>query len=281
MSERLSAACDAFSVEIDEPHRGDRELHVGVVFAPGGKVDRATIELQLYARKHSGVLRAANSWDTEAAVPGTKAVLERGETGRLRFTRPIPPFVRTFRGTGLEVAVVVVTEGDDGSRLVLALEPLLIADDARLLVRGLPLTQALSLGPVRGFRRDPPVATFEEMPGGAIAITVRAAGSISGGHVRLEALEYEREHGKHLDWAPPIVAVEAALARVDAGQLRAEVRLPEATAAPASIECSWATRTQGIRWLARFELEDAHRKVVRAAVPIHVGVERSPDARQP
>ena len=74
MSERLTATGDAFSVEINEPRRGDSELHVGVVFAPAAEVDRATIELRLFARKHSGVLRAADSWDTEAAVPGTKAV---------------------------------------------------------------------------------------------------------------------------------------------------------------------------------------------------------------
>ena len=275
MSERLTATCDAFSVEVGALRSGDRELQVGVVFAPGGTVDRATTELRLFARKHTGVLRVADSWDTEAAVPGTKAVLERGETGVLRFTRPIPSFVTAFRGAGLEIAVVLVTEGEDGSRLVLALEPPPIAADARLVVRGLPFSQALSYGLVgRLIRRHPPMATFEEMPDGSIAIAVEAAGSMTGGRVRVEALEYERDHGKHFDWAP-VVAVEAALVRVDPGQLRAEVRLPEATAAPASIECSWASRTQGIRWLARFELDNKPGKAIRVVVPIHVGVERS------
>ena len=161
---------------------------------------------------------------------------------------------------------------------MLAFEPPPIAADARLVVRGLPFSQALSNGLAgRLLRRDRPIATFAEMSTGSIAISVEAVGPITSGRLRVEALEYEREHGNHFDWAPPIVAVDAALVSVDSGQLRAEVRLPEATAAPASIECSWASRSQGVRWLARFELENERGKVIRAAVPIHVGVERSPD----
>ena len=81
MVERLTATCDAFALAVDVPRRGDRELHLEVTFTPGGTVDSATVELRLFARKVSGVLRAATHWDTEAAVPGTKAILERGKAG--------------------------------------------------------------------------------------------------------------------------------------------------------------------------------------------------------
>ena len=53
--------------------------------------------------------------------------------------------------------MVLVTEGEDGSSLVLALEPPPMATDARLVVRGLPFSQVL-VARARGWllRRDRP-----------------------------------------------------------------------------------------------------------------------------
>ncbi|MDQ4041111.1 MAG: hypothetical protein M3141_05115 [Actinomycetota bacterium] len=269
----LRGECEAFAVTVEVPNRGDRELAIEVIFAPGGPTDSATIELRLYARRIGAILRGEHKWDTEGSVPGTKARLERGATGRLRFTRPLPPFVASYRGTGLEVAAVLVTEGHDKSNVRLLLDPVQVAQDAVMVVRTEtePLRATGVLGPLRG---KVGVAHFRNAGPGAVGVTARGQRAFTGGRVRLEALEYERYEGKRSDWEPPIVATEATLFSTGAGGLRGELALPEATAAPASIECGWASRTQGIRWVARFELEDSDGDVIRAQAPLHVGVER-------
>ncbi len=269
----LRGECEAFAVTVELPRRGDRELLIEVVFAPGGPTDTATIELRLYARRLAAILRPEHKWETEGSVPGTKARLERGETGRLRFTRPLPPFVTSYRGTGLEVAAVLVTAGEDGSKVGLLLDPIQVAQDAVLVVRteSEPVRATGVLGPLRG---KVGVARFRNARPGAVEVTVEGEQALTGGRVRLEALEYERYEGNRSDWDPPIVATEATLFATGDGGLRGELQLPEATAAPASIECGWGTRTQGIRWLARFELEDSDGDVSRAQAPLHVGVER-------
>lgn len=275
MGTRLRGVCDAFEVTVQQPRRGDRELQVEVVFTPGGPTDRATVELRLYARRLGLVARRKASWDTEAPVPGTRARLERGESGRLRFARPLPPFVTSYDGTGLDVAVVLVTEGEDGSAVRLQLDAPPVAQDAWLVVRGLPRSEPLQATGLMGrLRGGGPVAEFEDVRPGTVGVTVQGARALTGGRVRLEAVEYERTDGHHSDWDPPIVTTEATLVAAGESNLRAELALPEATAAPASIECSRGSDTQGIRWLARFELDDARGKVTRAQVPLHVGVER-------
>ena len=274
MATRLRGVCDAFEVTVEEPRRGDRELHVEVVFAPGGPTDSATIELRLYSRRLGWVIRKESNWDREAAVPGTKARLERGETGRLSFTRPLPPFVTAYKGTGLEVAPVLVTEGDDGSKLRLLLDPPPVAEDAYLVVRGLPMEAALSsVGLLRALRGRRPVARFDAAGAGAVAVTVESTEATSG-RVRLEAVEHEHNDGSDYEWEPPIATTEAALVSAGTGRLRADLPLPDATAAPASIECSRGSDTQGIRWFARFRLEDARGKALEGQVPLHVGVDR-------
>ena len=274
MGTRLRGVCDAFEVLVDPPRRGDRELQIEVVFTPGGPTDRATIELRLFARKLGWAVRREERFDTEAPVAGTKAHLERGETGRLRFTRPLPPFVTAWRGVGLEIAVVLVCEGEDGSRVALHLDAPPVAADARLLVRGLPLSEPLrasGLGRLRGALAD---ARFESGRAGALSVTVEGGRDLAGGRVRVEAVEFERSEGSDYEWDPPIVTAEAPLVPAGAGSLRADLTLPEATAAPASLACEWGATIQGIRWLARFELEDERGKFTRARVPLHVGVER-------
>lgn len=278
MGERLRGVCDAFEVTVDKPRRGDRELQIEVVFTPGGPADRATLELRLYSRRLGWVVRKESRWDRGTSVAGTTAILERGETGRLRFTRPLPAFVTSYRGTGLEIAPVLVTEGEDGSALRLQLEVPSVAPDARLVVRGLPLTAQLRSGLIGRLRGGHPVASFESPRAGTLLVTVRDAAALTSGRVRLEAVEFDHNEGGDDEWDPPIVATSAALVAAGGGELRGELALPEATAAPASIACSWGPRIQGIRWLARFELEDARGKVTRAKVPLHVGVERE-DAR--
>ena len=64
----------------------------------------------------------------------------------------------------------------------------------------------------------------------------------------LEAVEYERTDGPY-EWEPPILTTAATLQRFGEHELRAELALPDATAAPASVECRWGSDTQGIRWL--------------------------------
>jgi hypothetical protein len=270
----LRGECEAFEVTVELPRRGDRELQIEVVFAPDGPTDRATIELRLYARRLSAILRGEQRWDTEGSVPGTKARLERGETGRLRFPRPLPPFVTSYSGTKLEVATVLVTEGEDGSKVALLLDPIQVAQDAALVVRteAEPLRATGVLGPLRG---KVGVARFHNARPGSVALTVQGDQALTGGRVRLEALEYERSEGHRSDFEPPIAATEATLFATGDGGLRGDLPLPEATAAPASIECRWATRAQGIRWVARFELENSDGEVTRAHAPLHVGVERA------
>lgn len=275
MTAQLRGTCDAFEVTVDQPQRGDDELRIEVAFAPGGPTDAATIELRLYSRRLGWVIRDEDKWDREAAVPGTKARLERGATGRLSFTRPLPPFVTAFTGTGLEIAVVLVTEGDDGSKLRLVLDAPPVAEDAHLVVRGLPLEERLqSVGLLRSLRGNRPTVRVEPGAPGTVAVTVESP-ELSGGRVRLEAVELEHNDGSDYEWEPPIVTTEAALTPAGADRLRADLPLPDATAAPASIECAWGSDTQGIRWYARFELEDARGHVTRGEVPLHVGVERS------
>jgi hypothetical protein len=279
MPTQLKGVCDAFEVTVDAPQRGDRELNVEVVFTPNGPTDRATIELRLYSRRLGWVIRKKDNWDREASVPGTKARLERGETGRLRFTLPLPPFVTSHEGTGLELAAVLVTEGEDGSKLRLQLDMPPVAEDAYLVVRGLPLSEPLqSTGVLGRFRAGRVFAHLEPGRAGTVLVSVRGARGFSSGRVELFAVEYERDEGHYYEWDEPIVTTQAAFVAAGDGELRAELPLPEATAAPASIECSWGAETQGIRWWARFELEDPEGKVTRGKVPLHVGVERADSA---
>ncbi len=275
MGTRLTSSCEAFTLTVDEPRRGDHELQVEFVFAPQGPADRATIELRLCARR-LGIIHVGDRWDTEAAVPGTRARLERGETGRLRFTRPLPPFVAAFRGRRFEFAVVVFAEAEDGSRRRLRLDIPEVASDAQLVVRGLPREEQLSPGPIRGlFRRRRPVATFTDGPAGTLLVELREAPGLTGGSVALAAVEYDRGAGQAIAlYEPDITAVQAPLVPSGAGSATAQLRLPPATAAPASIECTNEVTYQGIRWLARIEIEDGGRKPFRARVPLHVGVER-------
>jgi hypothetical protein len=98
---------------------------------------------------------------------------------------------------------------------------------------------------------------------------------MSAGRVRLEAVELEHSDGSDYEWEPPITATEATLTLAGTDRLRADLPLPEATAAPASIECTWGSDRQGIRWYARFELEDSRGRVTHGQVPLHVGVERA------
>jgi hypothetical protein len=274
MTARLRGTCEAFEVTVDEPQRGDDELRIDVVFVPDGPTDAATIELRLYSRRLGWVIRSEDRWDREASVPGTRARLERGRTGRLSFTRPLPPFVTAFTGTGLEIGVVLVTEGDDGSKLRLLLDAPPVAEDAYLVVRGLPLEERLrSVGLLRSLRGDRPTVKVEPGPSGTVAVTVAGA-AISGGLVRLEAVEFEHNDGADHEWDPPIAATEAVLTLAGTDRLRANLPLPAATAAPASIKCSWGSDTQAIRWYARFELEDSRGRVTRGEIPLHVGVER-------
>ena len=274
MGTQLRGVCDAFEVAVEEPRRGDRELQIDVAFTPGGPTDAATIELRLYSRRLGWVIRKASNWDREAPVPGTKARLERGETGRLNFTRPLPPFVTAYKGTGLELAPVLVTEGDDGSKLRLLLDPPPVAEDAYLVVRGLPLEAPLrSVGVLTALRGRRPTARFEATRTGVVAVTVESAEATSG-RVRLEAVEHEHNDGSDYEWEPPIVTTEAVLVSAGSGRLRADLLLPAATAAPASIQCNLGSDTQGIRWFARFRLEDARGNALDGEVQLHVGVER-------
>ena len=274
MTAQLRGTCEAFEVTVDQPQRGDDELRIEVLFAPDGPTDAATIELRLHSRRLGWVIRAEDRWDREAPVPGTKARLERGRTGRLSFTRPLPPFVTAHRGTGLEIGVVLVTEGDDGSKVRLLLDAPPVPEDAYLVVRGLPLEEQLrSVGLLRSLRGDRPTVRVESGPGGTASVTVLGAG-ISAGRVRLEAVEFEHNDGVDYEWDTPIVATDARLAPAGTDRLRANLSLPAATAAPASIKCSWGSDSQAIRWYARFELEDLHGRVTRGEIPLHVGVER-------
>ena len=275
MTARLRGTCDAFEVTVDEPQRGDDELRIDVVFVPDGPTDAATIELRLYSRRLGWVIRGEDRWDREASVPGTKARLERGRTGRLSFTRPLPPFVTAYKGTGVEIGVVLVTEGDDGSKVRLLLDAPPVAEDAYLVVRGLPLEERLrSVGLLRSLRGDRPTVRVEPGPSGTVAVTVLGA-DISAGRARLEAVECEHNDGADHEWDSPIVVTDARLTPAGTDRLRANLPLPAATAAPASIKCSLGSDWQAIRWYARFELEDLHGRVTRGEIPLHVGVERA------
>ena len=279
MAARIRGVCDAFEVTVDEPQRGDHELRVDAVFAADGPTDRATIGLYLYARRRRGVIRLKEeAFDTEAYVSGTAAVLERGETGRLRFTRPLPAFVVSHRSENLEVTPVLVTQGDDGSRLSLQLDVPAVAEDARLVVRGLPRSERLRPAGVLGrLRRRRFLVGVEQLRRGAIAVTAEGPRPLTGGHVRLEAVEYMEvrgEGGYYSEWEPPLVTSEASLLAAGAGSVRAELALPEATAAPASIQCAGGQSEQGVRWMVRLVLEDDEDDSTRVELPLHVGVER-------
>jgi hypothetical protein len=274
MGTRLRGVCDAFEVTVDEPRRGDRELNVDVVFAPDGPTDRAIIELRMYARD-LGPMRFEGSWDREAPVPGTRANLLRGKTGRLRFTRPLPAFVTSYLGKNVELAPVLVTEGDDGSKLRLQLEVPQVAEDAWLVVRGLPRSESLRSKGLGGLLRGHQYSVHvDQLREGTVSVSVQGPRPLTRGHARLEAVEFRHDQEReYWETKPPIVSTEAALVAAGAGRLRAELPLPEARAAPASIECG-PPLSQGVRWWARLELEGEGGDVARTELALHVGVER-------
>ena len=223
---RIRASCEAFEVTLDEPRPGDHELRIEVVFAPDGPTDSATIELRLYSRRLGWVIREEMKWDREASVPGTAARLERGASGRLSFTRPLPAFVTGHKGTGLEIAPVLVTEGTDGSRLRTALPLPQVGPDTQLVVRGLPRTEPLTpSGLLPKLRRGAVTVDLDQPQRGVLAVALEDVGSVESGRVRLEAVEYEREDGHYSEWEPPIVSTEAHLHRVGEHGLRAELTL--------------------------------------------------------
>ena len=273
MGTRLRGICDAFEVTVDEPRRGDRELNIDVVFAPDGPTDRAVIELRMYSRER--IRRLDDGWDRDVSIAGTKAFLARGESGRLHFTRPLPAFVTSYGSENLELAPVLVTEGEDGSKLRLQLHVPPVAEDAYLVVRGLPRSERLRarglLGALRGQRFSVRVDALRR---GAVSVTLDGPRPLTGGHARLEAVEFKHDsEGHYVEYEPPIVATEARLVVGGAGRVRGELPLPDATAAPASLECG-PPRSQGVRWMARFELEDERGDSARVQLPLHVGVER-------
>jgi hypothetical protein len=276
MGTRLRGICEAFEVTVDEPSRGDRELNIDVVFAPDGPTDRATIELRMYARDFGALIRQPERWDTEVSIVGTKAFLARGKTGRLRFTRPLPAFVTSYRSEHLELTPVLVTEGEDGSKLRLQLHVPAVAEDAYLVVRGLPRSERVRarglIGALRGRRFS---VRVDELRRGAVSVTLEGPRPLTAGHARLEAVEYTHDSdGDYREYEPPIVATQSRLVAGGAGRLRGELSLPAATAAPASLEFGGGSTTQGIKWLVRFEVEDEGGDDARVQLPLHVGVER-------
>lgn len=274
MGTRLRGVCDAFEVTVDEPRRGDRELTIDVVFTPDGPTDSATIELRMYARD-LGPMRFEGSWDKETPVAGTRANLLRGKTGRLRFTRPLPAFVVSYRGKTVELAPVLVTEGDDGSKLRLQLDVPAVADDAWLVVHGLPRSKSLRSKGLGGLLRGRQYTVHvDQLREGTVSVSVQGPRPLTSGRARLEAVEFRHDQERdYWETEPPIVTTEAALVAAGAGRLRGELPLPEATAAPASIECG-PPLSQGVRWWVRLELEDERGDIARTELPLHVGVER-------
>jgi hypothetical protein len=276
MGTRLRGVCDAFEVTVDEPARGARDLNINVLFVPGGPTDRAKINLRLYSRTREWVIRKKAGWDLEAHVPGTLASLERGATGQLRFTRPLPAFVASYSGRDIEITPVLVTEGDDGSKVRLQLDIPLVAEDAWLVVRGLPRSEQVRATGLTGLLRGRRFRVrLEEARRGTINLTVEGPRPLSAGRARLRAVEFtDDSESPYTESEPPIVATDTTLVAAGSGMLRGELTLPDATAAPASLSFSGGTYRQGIRWAARLELDDEDGDVAQVEVPLDVGVER-------
>ena len=276
MGTRLRGVCDAFEVTVDEPVRGARELNIGVVFVSGGPTDRARINLRLYSRTRQWVIRKTGAWDLEAHVPETLAILERGETGCLRFTRPLPAFVASYRGQDIEITPVLVTEGDDGSKVRLELDIPLVAEDAWLVVRALPRSEQVRSTGLTGLLRGGQFRVrLEDARRGTINLTVEGPRPLSAGRARLQAVEFtDDSESPYTESEPPIVTTETTLVAAGMGTLRGELMLPDATAAPASLYFGGGTYRQGIKWAARLELEDENGGVARVELPLDVGVER-------
>lgn len=274
MGTRISGACEGFEVAVRAPERGERELDVEVVFAPDGPAGGATVEVQMYARALAWKGQKEGDWDARASVPGTLRELERGDTGRVRATLPLPASVASYRGTGIEITAVLVTKGGDGSLLRLPLDPPPPPPDARLVVEDLAQERKLKATGLSRLRRGRPRVRFEEARPGAVAVTVAGPRALAGGRVVAEAFEYhDRPEPQYDEWGP-VATSEAPLAPVGDGRLRGELALPDPTAAPPSLECAYASRRQGVRWQARLELEEEGGRTIRGRIPLEVGIER-------
>jgi hypothetical protein len=177
----------------------------------------------------------------------------------------------------VELAPVLVTEGEDGSKLRLQLDVPQVAEDAWLVVRGLPRSESLRSKGLRGFLRGRQYTVqVDQLREGVVSVSVQGPESLTGGRARLEAVEFRHHHDDYKYWEtqPPIVTTEAALLPAGAGRLRGELPLPEATAAPASLEIGASRVSQGVKWWVRLELDDEEGGVARVELSIHVGVER-------